>query len=57
VGGPCYLVAASRLVLPACSADAAGVNVIGARAWRDFRCCVIAEDQVLDFGPLPVRRG
>jgi metallophosphoesterase superfamily enzyme len=51
-GGPCYLVGAGRLVLPACSADAAGVNVIGARPWRDFRCCVIAGDQVLDFGPL-----
>jgi putative SbcD/Mre11-related phosphoesterase len=52
VGGPCYLVGAGRLVLPACSPDAAGVNVIGVRRWRDFRCCVIADDHVLDFGPL-----
>jgi metallophosphoesterase superfamily enzyme len=52
VGGPCYLVGECRLVLPACSPDAAGVNVIGVRRWRDFRCCVIAGDQVLDFGPL-----
>jgi uncharacterized protein len=52
VGGPCYLVGTERLVLPACSADAAGVNVIGVRAWRAFRCCVVAGDQVLDFGPL-----
>jgi metallophosphoesterase superfamily enzyme len=52
VGGPCYLVGAARLVLPACSPDAAGVNVIGARRWRAFRCYVIAGDQILDFGPL-----
>ncbi len=52
VGGPCYLVSADRLVLPACSPDAAGVNVIGVRRWRAFRCCVIAGDRVLDFGPL-----
>jgi metallophosphoesterase superfamily enzyme len=52
VGGPCYLVGEGRLVLPACSADAAGVNVLGGRPWRAFRCCVIAGDQVLDFGTL-----
>jgi metallophosphoesterase superfamily enzyme len=52
VGGPCYLVGAGRLVLPACSQDAAGVNVIGVRRWRDFRTCVIAGDRILDFGPL-----
>ncbi len=51
-GGPCYLVGADRLVLPACSTDAAGVNVLGARPWRPFRCCVIAGEEVLDFGPL-----
>jgi metallophosphoesterase superfamily enzyme len=50
--GPCYLVSDARLVLPAYSADAAGVNVLGVRRWRDFRCCVIAGDRVLDFGPV-----
>jgi metallophosphoesterase superfamily enzyme len=52
VGGPCYLVSEDRLMLPACSADAAGVNVLGTRPWRAFRCCVIVGNQVLDFGPL-----
>jgi metallophosphoesterase superfamily enzyme len=52
IGGPCYLVGAGHLVLPASSPDAAGVNVIGVRRWRGFRCCVIGGDQVLDFGPL-----
>jgi putative SbcD/Mre11-related phosphoesterase len=49
---PCYLVAEGRLVLPAYSADAAGVNVLGARRWRDFRCCVLGAGEVLDFGPV-----
>ena len=52
VGGPCYLVGADRIVLPAYSEDAAGVNVVNARKWRRFRCCVVAGDRVLDFGEL-----
>jgi hypothetical protein len=52
LSAPCYLVAARRLVLPAYSEDAAGVNVCGERRWRDFRCLVIAGDRVLDFGLL-----
>ena len=52
VGGPCYLVAADRLVLPAFSLDAAGVNVRRSRRWADFHCCVIAGDRVLDFGAI-----
>jgi metallophosphoesterase superfamily enzyme len=52
IGGPCYLVGEGRLVLPAYSADAAGVNVRGVRRWRAFRCCVIAGGRVLDFGPV-----
>jgi putative SbcD/Mre11-related phosphoesterase len=47
---PCYLVAENRLVLPAYSADAAGVTVLGVRRWRDFRCYVIGAAEVLDFG-------
>jgi metallophosphoesterase superfamily enzyme len=61
LGGPCYLVAAEQLVLPAYSPDAAGVNVLGAGAWADHRCCVIVGDEVLDFGAVrtlrPERRG
>jgi metallophosphoesterase superfamily enzyme len=49
---PCYLVGEDRLVLPAYSRDAAGVNVLGVRRWREFRCCVIGTDAVLDFGPV-----
>jgi metallophosphoesterase superfamily enzyme len=52
VEGPCFLVSANRLVLPALSKDAAGVNVLGDARWRGYRCHAIAADQVLDFGPL-----
>jgi putative SbcD/Mre11-related phosphoesterase len=52
LGGPCYLVAEEHLVLPAFSIDAVGVNVLGARRWRNYRCCVIVGAQVLDFGPV-----
>jgi hypothetical protein len=47
---PCYLLAEGRLVLPAYSPDAAGVNVVGAPRWAAYRCAVIAGDAVLDFG-------
>ena len=50
VGGPCFLVMANRLILPAFSRDASGVNVIGDPRWADFRCHVIAGERVLDFG-------
>jgi metallophosphoesterase superfamily enzyme len=49
---PCYLVGAKRLVLPAFSIDAAGVNVRGVKNWASYRCCVIAGDRVLDFGTM-----
>ena len=52
VGGPCFLIGAERLVLPAFSLDAAGVNVLNEQRWRAFRCCVIAGDRLLDFGVL-----
>jgi putative SbcD/Mre11-related phosphoesterase len=52
LAAPCYLIGAGRLVLPAFSADAAGVNVRGDARWQTFRCAVIAGDQVLDFGPV-----
>ena len=50
VEGPCYLVGEDRLILPACSADAAGGNVLRGARWHQYRCCVIAGDRVLDFG-------
>lgn len=58
VSAPCFLYRADHLVLPAYSPDAAGVNVIGVRRWRDYRCGVIVGDRVLDFGPVAgLRRG
>ena len=56
VGGPCYLIGDRRIVLPAFSEDAAGVNVIPGRKWSAFRCAVIAGDRVLDFGELGALR-
>ncbi len=50
LGGPCYLISEQRLILPAFSRDAAGVNVLGDSRWQAFRCCVIAGERVLDFG-------
>jgi putative SbcD/Mre11-related phosphoesterase len=50
VGGPCFLIAERRLILPAFSPDAAGVNVLRAERWQDFRCYVIAGKRLLDFG-------
>jgi metallophosphoesterase superfamily enzyme len=56
IESPCYLVGPGRLVLPAFSADAAGVNVLSMRRWRPYRCCVIAGDRVVDFGELATLR-
>ncbi len=50
---PCYLLSATRLVLPAFSAEAAGVNVLRQPAWRGFRCLGIADDRVRELGVLP----
>jgi metallophosphoesterase superfamily enzyme len=55
---PCYLAAAGRLILPAYSVDAAGVNVLRRPCWGAFRCAVIVGEDVLDFGrvaDLPAR--
>jgi uncharacterized protein len=52
VAAPCFLVGANRLILPAFSEDAAGVNVLGDPRWRRFRCCAVAGEDVLDFGEL-----
>jgi putative SbcD/Mre11-related phosphoesterase len=46
----CYLLQERRIVLPAFSPDAAGVNVLSSDCWRGYRCAAIAGDQVLDFG-------
>jgi putative SbcD/Mre11-related phosphoesterase len=46
----CYLMCPGRLVLPAYSADAAGVNVRAEACWQTYRCGAIVGEQVLDFG-------
>jgi len=50
--GPCYLVASHRLILPAFTPDASGMDVTNDPRWREYRCCVIAGDSVLDLGKL-----
>jgi metallophosphoesterase superfamily enzyme len=50
VAAPCYLQRRDRLVLPAFSRDAAGVNVLSDARWQEYRCWIIAGDRVLDFG-------
>jgi metallophosphoesterase superfamily enzyme len=50
VAAPCFLVADQRIVLPAFSRDAAGVNVLGDGRWGNYRCLVPVGDEVLDFG-------
>jgi metallophosphoesterase superfamily enzyme len=52
VSAPCYLVRKGRLVLPAFSGDAVGVNVLRQGRWRHDRCFVIAGNDVLDCGPI-----
>jgi putative SbcD/Mre11-related phosphoesterase len=47
---PCFLVGRDHLVLPAFSADASGVNILRGSHWRAYLCCLIAGEQVLDFG-------
>src|SRR5579862_3260934 len=58
LSAPCYLLGANRLILPAFSTDAAGVNVLHQTRWGSYRCGVIVGDEVLDFGlvaDLPAR--
>jgi len=50
IAAPCYLIGEKRIVLPAFSLDAAGINVLGLCRWHGYRCAVIAGDVVLDFG-------
>jgi metallophosphoesterase superfamily enzyme len=52
LSAPCYLAGPGRLILPAFSTDAAGVNVLPGRRWRDLRCLAVAGERVLDFGAL-----
>lgn len=48
----CYLRLGQRLILPAQSDDASGMNVLAAKALADAECYAIVEDAVLDLGRL-----
>lgn len=52
VSASCYLVGPDQLVLPAFSRDAAGEDVLRSRRWVGHRCVAIADDALLDFGPI-----
>lgn len=56
IEGPCYLTGSQRLILPAYSQEAAGVNILSQRRWRSFRCHIVAGDRVLDLGELSTLR-
>lgn len=50
IDAPCYLTGPQRLILPAFSKEAAGVNILSVRRWRALRCQAIADESVLDLG-------
>ena len=47
---PCFAVSDNRIVLPAFSCDARGVNVLSQERWCGYRCCAIVGAEVLDLG-------
>jgi putative SbcD/Mre11-related phosphoesterase len=50
IDAPCYLSGPDRLILPAFSKEAAGVNVLSVRRWGTLHCQAVADDRVLDLG-------
>jgi putative SbcD/Mre11-related phosphoesterase len=50
LSAPCYLIGRNRLILPAYSEAAAGVNVLRGPRWLKYHCLVIVGERVLDFG-------
>lgn len=57
VAAPCFLAGPSLLVLPAFSANAAGLDLASSRpssAWVEagLRCLAATADELLDFGPV-----
>ncbi len=56
IDGPCFLSGQQRLILPAFSKEAAGVNVLSVRRWRALYCHPIADNQVLDLGEVSTLR-
>lgn len=56
VSAPCYLASARHLILPAYSAETAGLNVLRAAGWDAYRCHAIVGNSVLDYGELAALR-
>lgn len=56
IDGPCYLTGPRRLILPAFSKEAAGVNILSMPRWRAFCCHIVAEDRLLDLGEVSTLR-
>jgi putative SbcD/Mre11-related phosphoesterase len=50
IDGPCFLTGPRRLILPAFSKEAAGVNILSVPRWRALCCHIVAGDRVLDLG-------
>lgn len=53
---PAYLVGPNRIVLPASSDDAAGVNVLGVREWDGDECWAIVGSRVIRLGEVRALR-
>jgi putative SbcD/Mre11-related phosphoesterase len=56
IDGPCYLSGPERLILPAFSKEAAGVNVLSMRRWRVLCCHTITGDRVYNLGEVSTLR-
>jgi metallophosphoesterase superfamily enzyme len=56
IDGPCYLSGPERLILPAYSTEAAGVNILSMRHRRSYRCHVIGGNNVVDVGDVSTLR-
>jgi metallophosphoesterase superfamily enzyme len=56
IDAPCYLSGPDRLILPAFSKEAAGVNVLSVRRWGALHCQAVADDRVLDLGEVSTLR-
>lgn len=56
ISSPCYLTGPRRLILPAFSSEAAGVNILSRPRWRVYRCHILAADRVLDLGEVSTLR-
>jgi metallophosphoesterase superfamily enzyme len=56
LAAPCYLVGPDQLLLPAYSADAAGVSVLRQERWQSYHCYGLVGSRVLDFGEVGTLR-